>query len=60
MSSRKELMDESSQTQNLVLSFNGSEIAHLFNKIVTNTNSGSLFPTSGFQGSQINNQNFTH
>ena len=33
MSSRKELMDESSQTQNLVLSFNGSEIAHLFNKI---------------------------
>ena len=52
MSSREELMDGSSQTQNLVLSFDRSEISHLFNKIVMTTIPGSLFPTSEFQGSQ--------
>lgn len=59
MSSREGLMVGSSETQNLVLSFVGSETSQPCNKMMT-VMPDSLFPISGFQGTQIYNQKFTY
>lgn len=47
---REELTDGSGQTQNLVLSFDGSEAFHLANKIVVTAIWDSLFPAIWIPG----------